>query len=270
MYPLNDEEFKYISKTVYDYAKINLTEKKRALIVSRLSKRIRFLKLNGFSEYIDYLQNDHTGNEFQNMVDSLSTNFSLFFREPHHFDFLKSTVFKVLEKKELNIWSAASSTGKEIYSIIMTIREYESQNGLKLKYNLFASDISRQVLEEASKGVYPLSDVEKVPKEILKKYFLRGTGDSSDMVKIKKELIRKIKFFLLNLMDKRYQLPAMDVIFLRNAIIYFDLETKKELIERLHSYIKPGGYLIIGHSESLSGISDKFKLIGKTIYKRVD
>jgi chemotaxis protein methyltransferase CheR len=270
LYPLNDKDFNYISSAVYDYARINLTEKKRALIVSRLSKRIRLLNLNSFTEYTDYLKNDSSGNEFQTMVDSLSTNYSLFFREPHHFDFFRDTILKPHSSGELNIWSAASSTGQEVYSVLMTIKEFQLRNNRKIRYRLFASDISRQVLEIASSGIYNNQDIKKIPRQILENYFLKGSGNQRDMVKIKKDLIRDIKFFRLNLNDKSYQLPQMDVIFLRNAIIYFDQPTKVELINRLHRYIKPGGYLILGHSESLSGISDKFQLIGKTIYKRKD
>ncbi len=270
MYPLSDKDFNYISSVVYEYARINLTDKKRALIISRLSKRIRALKMSSFTEYTDYLKNNPGGSEFQTMVDSLSTNYSLFFREPHHFDFLKETILKSYQKGELSIWSAASSTGQEVYSVLMTIREFSRENNKKIQYKLFASDISRKVLKKASSGTYDLQDVKNIPRPLLEKFFLKGSGDNSEMVKVKKDLIRDIKFFRLNLSDTSYQLPPMDVIFLRNAIIYFDQPTKIELIDRLHSYIKPGGYLILGHSESLSGISEKFKLIGKTIYKRID
>lgn len=268
MFELNDREYRYISRAVYDYARINLTEQKRPLIVSRLSKRIRDMGLSGFREYIDYLKNDESGREFQRMVDSLSTNFSNFFREPHHFDFLDREVLTGAGKKELLIWSAAASTGQEVYSILITLLEFEKRGNTKLNYRLYASDISRQVLEKASRGVFQFRDVENVPREILQRYFLRGGGKMDEMVKVKKQLVEKVRFFRLNLNDKTYSLPAMDIIFLRNAIIYFDTETKKELINRLHSYVKPGGYLILGHSESLSGISDKFELIGKTIYRR--
>ena len=270
MYPLNDKDFKYISSSVYDYSKINLSEKKRALIVSRLSKRIRHLKLETFTEYTDYLKNDTSGKEFQTMVDSLSTNYSLFFRESHHFDFLKNNILQEYNSGELNIWSAASSTGQEVYSVLMTIKEYEHEKNKKIRYRLYASDISRPVLEKASSGIYNSMDIKNIPRSLLEKFFLRGSGSQSDLVKIKKNLIRDVHFFRLNLNDKSYKLPQMDVIFMRNAIIYFDQPTKIELIDRLHQYIKPGGYLIIGHSESLSGISEKFELIGKTIYKRKD
>jgi len=269
VFTLNDREYKFISRAVYNYAKINLTEQKRPLIVSRLSRRIRELNLNGFAQYVEYLKRDDSGQEFQLLVDSVSTNYSHFFREPHHFDFLRHEVLEKAGREQLNIWSAASSTGQEIYSILITIWEFERETGQMVNCRLMASDISRKVLETASKGIYQSRDVEKVPRSILEKYFLRGTGEVNQQVKVKRELVERIRFFRLNLNDKTYNLPPMDVIFLRNAIIYFDHETKRELINRLHDYIKPGGFLILGHSESLSGISDKFELIGNTIYRRI-
>ncbi len=271
MYELKDREYNYISSKVYDYARINLTERKRPLIIARLAKRIRFLELKGFPEYVDYLKNsDISGSEFQIMVDTLSTNYSHFFREPHHLDFLTTHILPEAENKELRIWSAASSSGQEIYSILITIKEYQRKTKKRIRYKLFASDISRKVLISAATGIYSKEDAKKIEDRVFKEYFLKGTGNNADKIKVKNRLIQEVKFFRLNLSDKKYNLPLMDVIFLRNAIIYFDHQTKTELIDRLHSYLNPGGYLIIGHSESLSSISDKFTLVGKTIYKRKD
>ncbi|MBN2618821.1 MAG: hypothetical protein JXR64_10980 [Spirochaetales bacterium] len=268
MYHLTDEDFNYISKEVYSYANINLTEKKKSLVLSRLSKRIRKLEIPTISEYIELLKRDNYGEEFQTMIDIISTNYTLFFRESHHFDFLREEILPN-NQNSLNIWSAASSTGQEIYSILMTIKEYELGNNKKLNYSLFASDISRNVLKTASTGVYDINEIENIPTPIRNKYFLKGNNEKEGLVLIKPELIQKIKFFRLNLSDNTYNLPLMDVIFLRNVIIYFDSETKINLVNKLHKYIKPGGYLILGHSETLAGISDMFSLVGKTIYKRI-
>ncbi|MBI9102442.1 MAG: chemotaxis protein CheR [Spirochaetales bacterium] len=269
MYELNDNEFQYISRKIYDYAKINLTEKKRSLVISRLSRRIRALGLTGFQEYIDYLETEEGQTvEFQLMVDALSTNYSLFFREPHHLDFLYDKILPESRQEPLNIWSAASSTGQEIYSILIKILEYQSANSKVIPCKLYASDISSQALTTASRGVYQRKDTAKIDDKILKKYFLSGTGSKNDSVKVKKDLIKKVHFFKLNLDDEIYHLPPMDIIFLRNVVIYFDKDTKIRLIDRLYNYLKPNGYLILGHSESLSGISDKFRVKGKTIYQR--
>lgn len=271
MYVLDKNEFRYISERIYDYAKISITEKKKSLVVSRLSKRIRALKLDSFKEYIDYLENrDDSGKEFEQMVNSLSTNFSSFFRESYHTDYLASQILPKLNGQSINIWSAAASTGQEIYSILITIKEYERESKKRIDYNLFASDISSRALTAACRGVFQKKEVTEIDDKFLKRYFLSGTGNQSELVKIKKELVKKINFFKLNLMDSSYKLPVMDIIFLRNAIIYFDRETKIRLINRIYNYIKPGGFLFLGHSESLTGISDRFQLIGKTIYRRVN
>ncbi len=267
MYKLNDENFNYISDRIYEYAKIKLTEKKRSLIISRLSKRIRILGLADFKEYVDFLKTN--SDEFQEMVDALSTNYSLFFRESHHMEFLTERILPE-HKTPIKVWSAASSTGQEIYSILITLLEYNRKTDRNLQFNLFASDISSKALSTACKGVFPKQDTKKIDPKILKKYFLSGTGTQSDFIKVKKDLIKKISFFKLNLDDEVYRLPLMNVIFLRNVIIYFDKETKQRLIDRLYDYMVPGGYLILGHSESLSGISDKYILRGKTIYQRKD
>ena len=269
MFELSDEEFQYIAKIIYNYAKINLTEKKRSLVISRLSKRIRMLGMKSFAQYIEYLKTEgNDSDEFQKMVDALSTNYSLFFREPYHFDFLQEHVFPGRTGGPLNIWSAAASTGQEIYTILITLMEYQRRTGEHFSCNLFASDINSEVLRTASRGVYPRKDAGKIPQFLLERYFLSGKGSQQEMIKVKKELVKKVRFFRLNLSDKEYSLPQMDVIFLRNVIIYFDKDTKVELIDRLCDYIKPGGYLFLGHSESLSGISDRFYVRGKTVYQR--
>ena len=269
MYSLKDSEFKYISEELYKYARINLSQKKKSLVISRLSKRIRALKLEGFTQYVELLkEKDPDKAEFHRMVDALSTNYSLFFREPYHFEYLIDTIIPDIKTNDLKIWSAASSTGQEIYSILITLLEYEKFTRKKMRYELYASDISSDVLRYAANGIYPDKDVANIDRSIVSEYFLKGSGTKAGQIKVKKELIRKIRFFRLNLSDKTYRLPMMDIIFLRNVIIYFDKETKIELINRLHNYIKPGGFLFLGHSESLSGISDAFYPVGKTIYRK--
>lgn len=268
IYKLKDDDFKYISQRVYNYSKINLTEKKKALIVTRLSKRIRQIGVDSISDYVQFLKNNDPENrEFLSMIDALSTNYSLFFRENHHFEFLK----KILSKynSQLNIWSAASSTGQEIYSILITIKEFEKENKKRVKHNLFASDISRNVLLKASSGIFNRDEIKGIDKKLLKRYFLQGTGDKSNFVKIKNLYVKEIRFFRQNLNESKYPIPLMDIIFLRNIIIYFDKKSKIELIEKLYNHLKPGGFLILGHSESLSGISNDFKHVDKSIYQKV-
>lgn len=269
MFSLSDQEFKYISNMVYSYAGINLTDKKRSLVISRLSKRIRKLGLNGFSDYILLLsKKDPQRTEFHRMVDAISTNFTSFFREPHHLDYLYSEVYPQLIPP-VTIWSAASSKGQEIYSILIGLREYERRHAVSLKASLYASDISRQALYEASRGIYSEKEIDKIKPDIKERYFLKGRGEMLGTAKIKNEYIKQVHFFRMNLKDQEYRIPLMDIIFLRNAIIYFDRDTKIELIDRLYHYIKPGGYLFLGHSESLSGINNRFQAVGRTIYRKL-
>lgn len=269
MYDLSEDQFRLIADRVYDFAKINLSDRKRSLVIARLSKRIRRLGLNGFDDYIELLEDEESG-EFQKMVNAISTNYSHFFREPYHFDFLTNTVLPNYTQGDLNLWSAASSTGQEIYSILVTIKEFERVHSCKIRHQLYGSDISSEVLTTACRGIFPRKDIDKIDPGLLKRYFLSGTGDNRELIKVKRELIKQIQFYKINLMDSIFHLPKMDVIFLRNVLIYFDHSTKVELIEKLYYQLKPGGYLFIGHSESLSGISQKFKVAGKTIYQRIE
>lgn len=267
IFTLEDGDFKYISQRVYNYSNINLTEKKKPLIISRLTKRVRELGMDSIAEYVKYLKvQDLANKEFLNLIDRISTNYSLFFRESHHFDFLEKKLPKYTD--ELRIWSAASSTGQEIYSILMTIKEYERKNKRKVKYKLFASDISRNVLNKASTGIYSRDEIKGINKRLLKEYFLRGIEEKSDLVKIKNKYVKEVKFFRQNLNENKYNIPQMDFIFLRNIIIYFDLESKVKLIKKMYSYLKPGGFLILGHSESMSGISSDFNCVDKSIYQK--
>ncbi|MBN2652987.1 MAG: protein-glutamate O-methyltransferase CheR [Spirochaetales bacterium] len=269
MYQLSDRTYKYISSTIYDYAGIHLPEQKKNLIVARLSKRLTRLGFSSFDDYVEFLRHDDVDKkEFENMVNSLSTNYSHFFRENHHFEFLESEIFPKFLNKHMNIWSAASSTGQEVYSILFTLKNFERKVGKKIYSHFFASDISSNVLKTAASGLYNFHDSSSLDKKILQEYFLRGEGKMNNFIKVKKQYTSQIKFQKINLKDSSYNLPKMDVIFLRNAIIYFDHPTKAAIIDHMHRQLNPGGYLFIGHSESLSSISKKFRVVGKTIYRR--
>lgn len=266
-YTLTDKDYKYISERVYDYSKINLTEKKRSLIVARLTKRMKKIGIDSISDYVKLLKNNDPQNkEFLTMIDSLSTNYSHFFRESHHFEFLTDLLSKY--NNEINIWSAASSSGQEVYSILLTIKEFERLKKKRIKYNLYASDISRKVLMKASSGIYDYDETSKIDNALLKRYFLKGTGENINKIKVKNRYVKEVHFFRQNLNDKEFKVPKMDIIFLRNMIIYLDKKSKTELIEKLYHHLKPNGYLILGHSESLTGLSTKFKYVNKSIYQK--
>ena len=169
---------------------------------------------------------------------------------------------------EFNLWSAASSSGQEIYSIIIGIKEFERNNHKKISSRFYASDISKDILRRASSGIFSMEDIERLDKNMIRRYFLEGRGDQNNNVKVIPELTKKILFFHLNLMDESYIIPQMDVIFLRNVIIYFDRATQERFLERLCRCLRPGGYLFMGHSETLSGMPLPLKQLAPAVYQK--
>lgn len=246
---------------------IVVSDDKFDMFYSRLSRRLRSLEIKTFSEYLAYLKKDPA--EEKNLINAITTNLTAFFREKHHFDYLTNTALPTILKNNhgnsVSIWSAGCSTGEEPYSLAMTLEEFG--NNKAFNYSLFASDIDSEVLSKASSGIYDIARVEGLDKRMLKHWFHKGVGQQKGKVKVKKSLCEKIQFFQLNLMG---MLPEEqhDVIFCRNVLIYFDHDTKVKLIEKFSKVLKPGGYLIIGHSESLYNVSKQFDLIGNTIYQK--
>ena len=267
-YELKESQYRKIGSVVYETARINLMDGKKDLVQSRLSKRIRLLGLAGFNEYLELIEKD--GDEFTAMVNSLCTNTTTFFREQNHFDFLKDQFFAELQERNahrIRIWSAGCSTGEEPFSIAMHFREHYP--GLEKKDCLIlATDISTKVLEKAREGAYPTDRLSGAPGHILRKYFNVESGDSGAVYTVKPELKSLVKFRRLNLFEKWPMTGGFDVIFCRNVMIYFDRETQQELIDRFHGALRPGGCLVIGHSESLIGVKHNFRFVKPTIYRR--
>ena len=204
------------------------------------------------------------------MINAITTNLTAFFRENHHFEYLAKTVIPELQAKnsdrKIKIWSAGCSTGEEPYSLAITLKE--SSLSPQWNVHLQATDLDSNVLASASRGIYTMSRVEGMSKQRLKRWFYRGKGSQQGMVKVKPELNQMISFAQLNLMDN-WHVEPQDIIFCRNVIIYFNKETKTRLVQKYAESLKPGGYLFIGHSESLYKITDRFELIGNTIYRKV-
>ncbi len=266
-YEISNEEFVRFRELLYQESGINLSDHKRTLLVSRLTKRLRTLNMHSFGEYYDYVVGgDSKGEEFVQMLDLLSTNKTDFFREPKHFDFLARQIIPELKpKKKLRIWSSACSSGEEPYSIAITVCEAIAQETWDCK--ILASDLSTRVLAHAAHGVYDKARVAGLDASRVKKYFLRGKN--SDKVKVKTELSEMITFRRINLMDDEYPIKtALDLIFCRNVMIYFDKETQERLVNNFYRYLKPNGYLFIGHSESLQWLSTPFVSIAPTIYQK--
>ena len=271
--PLSEALFQKFSALVYEKTGIYLKPEKRELLNARLGKRLRTTGIKSFKEYYEYVMHDRSGDELVQLIDVVSTNFTSFFREQAHFDFLIQKILPELvseEKtrgRELVFWSSASSSGEEPYTMAMVLEEFaQSQPGFR--YRIMATDISTRVLEQAKLGVYTDDKICKVPTIYLKKYFQRGVGRSAGYVKIKANIRNKVAFNHFNLMGKFPWNENLDIIFCRNVMIYFNRETQQELARKFYNALIPGGYLFIGHSESISSLSHEFVQLDATVYKK--
>lgn len=270
-YNLDDREFYKLRDIIYNEAGINLGDVKKILMQSRLIKRLRELKLDNFQQYYSYLM-DNYDTEKISFINAITTNKTDFFRENDHFEFMKKTILPEFEKKnekEIRIWSAGCSTGEEPYTIAITLYEYFGTRNHP-EFLILATDIDTQVLTKAAEGIYPADHLAGVDPAYLNKYFLCGRRHETQTYSVSDQLKNVVYFRRLNLLEKEYPMKRQfDVIFCRNVIIYFDRETQKRLFARYYDYLKDDGYLLIGHSENLSGISDRFALAGRTIYRKV-
>ncbi len=270
---LTEREFEKISRLVYDHCGIHLTEGKKELVKARLGKRIRNGPFRSFQDYYQFVLKDESGQELVQLLDSITTNFTFFFREPQHFDYLRSEILPELmknqrqEKKRLRFWSAACSSGEEPYSIAITLLEALA-HPLR-DFSILATDLSTKVLRMAELGIFPKDRIQSVSPLLVKKYFLKGEGDWKDYVKVKEEVRSLVQFKRLNLMEPFCHPEPFDCIFCRNVMIYFDRKTQSHLINRLYGCLKVGGFLLIGHSESLTGIDHPFRYIRPSIYKKI-
>ncbi|HPW06079.1 MAG TPA: CheR family methyltransferase [Burkholderiaceae bacterium] len=259
-------DFERIQSLIYQRAGINLHDGKHAMVYSRLSRRLRETGHASFHDYLGWLQN-HDGPEWQEFVNALTTNLTSFFREHHHFEILA----KYLKTRSVTggwrIWCNAASTGEEPYSIAMTVMESLQA---RTAFQLVASDIDSKVLASAEKGVYRLESLKNVGEERLQRFFLRGTGANEGMVRVKPELRQAVQFVNVNLIKDGWPFQEpFDVVFCRNVMIYFDGTTQRQVLQRIHRTMKPGGLLFAGHSENFSDSRDLFVLRGKTVYERL-
>lgn len=260
---------------MYRETGVSLSDAKRPLVCSRLARRLKTLKLKDYSAYIDYLKGSDTKqSELQNLVNCLTTNKTDFFRERHHFDFLRDVVFPELQNKarrnssrKLRIWSSACSQGDEPYSIAMTVMEHLSAYR-SWDVQVLASDVNTEVLETAKAGIYPANKVDPLEESWKRKYLLRGKGSQADQIQIRPEVKQLISFRNINLMKAWPMDEEFDVIFCRNVIIYFDRETQTRLLQRLAERLTGDGYLILGHSENSPWLMKYFEPMGNTIFKR--
>lgn len=269
-FEFSEKDFKYIRDLISDRTGIVLAEHKVDMVYGRLSRRLRELRLNSFNEYLSSLESSEQ--ELIHFVNALTTNLTAFFREKHHFEFMTSELLPALIKnktnKRLRIWSAGCSSGEEPYTIAMTVRSLIPDNrGWDAK--VLATDLDSNMVRKARDGVYTEERVNGLTKDQMKKWVSKGRGDNSSMVKMSDDLRDMITFKQLNLMHEWPMKGPFDIIFCRNVLIYFNKETQAMLFDRYADMLAPNGYLFIGHSESMYKICDRFKLLGKTIYKKL-
>jgi len=266
-FPMADEDFNRLATMAYDISGIVLGEQKKELVYSRISRRVRKLNLENFSQYCQYLttNQDSETNEFLNAI---TTNLTSFFRESHHFEYLAQEIIPKWKKekkgKTIRIWSSACSTGPEPYSIAITLNKNMAMNNFNVK--ILATDLDSEVLAKARKGEYPIADIEQLPRNYLSN-FLRNKD--SETGQVKDSIRQMIQFNRLNLLGPWPMKNKFDVIFCRNVVIYFNKETQRELFDRLADSLVEGGYLFIGHSETLHGMTERFVNIGRTIYQKI-
>ena len=270
----SDADFQFITKFVYENTGINLTNDKRELVYGRLTKRLRKLGLSNFNQYCELLKNNDE-EEIVNLINAITTNVTNFFRENHHFEFLETTLIPELMKskkdsfkRKIRAWSAGCSSGNEPYSIAMVLNETLT-NIKRWDVKVLATDVDSNILEIAKKGVYPASSIEKISDYRKRRWFKNGSGANEGTVKVSSELTDIVSYKKLNLMDDWPMSGQFDFIFCRNVAIYFDNETREKVIDRFADQLNVNGYLFVGHSETLFGVSTRFQSIGKTIYRKV-
>jgi len=266
-YEINDTEFKRLSSLLYDIAGISLSDAKKVLMTGRLSKRLIALGLDTYTQYYKYITDPSHADELRFMVDLLTTNETYFFREPQHFEFLKEILPKSVASGDVyRVWSAAASIGAEAYTIAMVLADKLGVDG---SWEILGTDISHSVLEQARRGHYRLAEADKIHVPYLKKFCLKGRDDQAGTFLIDKKLRQHVHFEQLNLnVEGMKKMGEYDVIFLRNVLIYFDIPTKQRVVANLIRSLKSGGYLIVGHSESLNGITNVLTSIKPTIYRK--
>jgi len=267
---LRDEDFAFISRFVFERCGIVLGDNKRQLVFGRLVRRLRELGLSSFAQYCQRLR-DQPEQELDPLASAISTNVTSFFREEHHFQFLAGNLVPELTARgvgsPVRIWSAGCSSGEEPYSIAMVLAETLGARA-KGVARILATDLSQRALGVAQQGMYPIDRLQGVSDARRKRWFQRGAGANDGMARVAQPVRELVTFNPLNLLEQWPMKGPFDAIFCRNVVIYFDNPTKQRLFARYAQLLAPGGYLFLGHSESLHGLSDAFDLVGRTIFRK--
>ncbi|MCA9245028.1 MAG: protein-glutamate O-methyltransferase [Phycisphaerales bacterium] len=269
---LTQKEYKRIADLVYRVAGINLGEQKMQLVRSRLGKRIRERGLSTYTEYIDLVEADASGQELSDLLDAISTNTTHLFRENAHFEFLRGVLDELVQaangrQSVCRIWSAACSSGEEPYSIAITADD-ALQKTRNVQVKILATDISTSVLASAQAGVFAADRMAAVPTEFRSRYFKKNKTATGETFEADPKLRNMITFSHFNLMSEKFPFRnKFDVIFCRNVMIYFDKPTQEGLVNRFARHLRPGGYLLIGHSESLNSVKHPYNYVRPTVYQ---
>lgn len=267
---LSDKEFNRLSRYIQDNYGIKMPPIKKTVLQGRLQKRLRKLKMPDYKTYVDFVFSKEGENEIIHMMDVVSTNKTDFYREPIHFELLQEEILHELFKRKgngkINVWSAGCSSGEEPYTIAIVLNEFKIKNP-GFDFQIIGTDISTQMLQQGANAVYKEDRIEVIPLNIKKKYFLKSKDQNNPKVRLTNELRNKVKFQRLNFMDNVYQInESFDIIFCRNALIYFERENQEVVINKLCNKLAPNGYFFLGHSESITNMNVPLKSLRPTVF----
>lgn len=273
---LSDSQFQQLSEFIQTNVGIKMPAEKRLMVQSRLANRLKVLGINNYDDYLKFTFSNTTqgSEEIALMINAITTNLTVFFRENSHFEYLSNVVlpeFAQQKLKKIELWSAGCSSGQEPYTLSIVMQEFIRQNQNSINdYSILATDISSRVLDKAIDAVYPMSEIENLPYELKKRYFLKSKNQENPSVRVKPETRQKVNFARLNFMDSSYpKTTQKNVIFCRNVLIYFDKKTQESVVRKLLEHLTPGGYLFLGHSETIFGMDLPLKTVGPTIFKKI-
>lgn len=270
-FEFTDQDFSRLRELVYQHTGIRMADNRRDLIYGRLSRRLRALGLQSFGAYCRLIEDGH-GDELEAFTNAVTTNLTAFFREAHHFDYLADTLIPELlernrESRRIRLWSAGCSTGEEPYTLAMILRE-NIPDIHNWDIRILATDLDSNVLSTAAAGIYEQQNIQRALGNRLKRWFRKGSGGNQGKAKVLPELQELIVYKKLNLMESWPMKGPFDVIFCRNVLIYFDKPTQKKLFDRFAGILVEKGHLFIGHSESPLDLTDRYALIGQSIYQK--
>jgi len=272
---LTDKQFKLLSDFIQDNIGIKMPPSKKLMVQSRLLPRLKALKLNNFDDYIDFAfsKGADSSEEIALFINAITTNLTHFFRESQHFDYVTGTVLPEFHKKgyhDIEIWSAGCSSGEEPYTLSIVMQEYMRRNPDHFRdYNILATDISSRVLDKAMNAVYSMESVDSLSYDMKKRYFLKSKDPDAQLVRVNKETRGKVRFGRLNFMDEEYpDTSPKNIIFCRNVLIYFDKPTQEAVIRKLIKHLIPGGYLFLGHSETIFGMDLPLETVAPTTFRK--